>query len=316
MTAFIKPAISIPDQCQKWIDRGLSITNRSQVEHYLLTIGYYRLSAYSLPFQVSAELDHNFKPDVCFDDIRKLYIFDRELRLLVLDAIERIKVAFRSQFNNHMALTYGAHWYLDASHFLSSYNHNYLLRKIRSEMGRSTETFLQSYLNKYTIPDLPPSWMVTEMLTFGQLSKVYENLACGRDRKAIARGMNTSADLLCSWMQSASDVRNICAHHSRLWNREIGTSPKVPKKPKGKWIRKPILIANPNIRTEKKIYLLLSILEYLLQAVNLTSTWHERLKDLMDSNPQISRAHMGMPDDWDSDPFWRFSSKKSEEPAK
>jgi len=307
MTAFNKPAISIPDQCQLMINRGLIIPDRSEVEKYLHTIGYYRLSAYALPFQIAIS-NHTFKPNVCFDDIRKLYIFDRELRLLVLDAIERAEVAFRSQFNNHMALTYGAHWYLNTTHFLNTYNHSGLLSLINYEMGKSSETFLQAYLTKYTSPSLPPSWMVTELLTFGQLSKVYDNLARGSDKKVIARGLNTSAELLSSWMQSVSDVRNICAHHSRFWNRELGTPPKVPKKPKGNWIRKPITVADPSINPNKRIYLVLAILEYLLQAVNPTSSWHERLKDLMDHNPQVSRAHMGMPDDWDSDPFWRFTN--------
>jgi len=306
MTAFTKPAISIPDQCQKMIDRGLIVADRSQVEHYLHSIGYYRLSAYLLPFQVPSDPNHLFKPGVTFDDIRKLYIFDREFRLLVLDAIERVEVAFRSRFNNHMALSYGAHWYLDENHFDKKYDHKRLLASIESESGRSKETFLRSYIKKYTTPRLPPSWMVTELLTLGQLSRVYDDLAQASDQKAIAKGMNTSAELLRSWMKSIAYIRNVCAHHSRLWNRELGLAPMVPKKPIGNWIRMPITVDDPQIYTHKHMYLLLAILEYLLQSVNPTSTWHKRLKDLMDRNPQISRAHMGMPDDWDSDPFWRL----------
>jgi len=305
MTAFTKPAISVSAQLQLWIDRGLIVTDPDNVEHYLHTIGYYRLSAYSLPLQ-NGNPNHQFKPDVSFDDIRKFYIFDRELRLLVLDAIERIEVAFRSQFNNHMALSYGAHWYLDEVHFIPKYDHKKLLASIESEMSRSKETFLRAYLKKYTTPRLPPSWMVTELLTFGQLSRVYDKLAQASDQKAIARGMNTQAELLRSWMQAISYIRNTCAHHSRLWNRELGTAPMVPKKPKGNWVRMPITLADPHVDPNKRIYLLLAILEYLLQAVNPASTWHERLKDLMDRNPQVSKAHMGMPNDWFDDPFWRF----------
>lgn len=305
MTAFTKPAIPVSAQLQLWIDRGLIVADQANAENYLFTIGYYRLSAYSLPFQ-NGNPDHQFKSGVSFDDIHKFYIFDRELRLLVLDAIERIEVAFRSQFNNHMALSYGAHWYLDEAHFTPKYDHKKLLASIESEMGRSKETFLRAYLKKYTTPRLPPSWMVTELLTFGQLSRVYDKLAQASDQKAIARGMNTPAELLRSWMQAISYIRNTCAHHSRLWNRELGTAPMVPKKPKGPWISMPITVADPLVNPHKRLYLLLAILEYLLQAVNPTSTWHERLKDLMDRNPQISKAHMGMPDDWVDDPFWRF----------
>lgn len=305
MTAFTKPAISISDQCQLLIDRGLIVADRSQVEHYLHTLGYYRLSAYALPFQLGVS-NHTFKPNVSFDDIRKLYIFDRELRLLVLDAIERVEVALRSQLNNQMVLSYGPHWYLDELHFIPKYDHKKLLANIEQEMNRSKETFISAYVKKYTTPRLAPSWMVTELLTLGQLSRVYDCLAQAGDQKAIARGMNTSAELLRSWIQSISYIRNTCAHHSRLWNRELGTAPMVPKKPKGNWVRMPITLADPQIDPNKRIYLLLAILEYLLQGVNPTSTWHERLKDLMDRNPQVSRAHMGVPDDWDTDPFWRM----------
>ncbi len=305
MTAFSKPAISISAQLQQWVDRGLLVTNCSEAEHYLEMIGYYRLSAYTLPFQKHGS-DHYFKSAVNFDDIRKLYVFDRELRLLLLDAIERIEVAFRSQFNNHMALEYGAHWYLNEKHFIAKYNHKALLAEVELQLRRSKEVFVKHYRTKYSDPRLPPSWMVPELLTFGQISKVYANLANFADKKAIAKGLNTSAELLRSWMQSISYVRNTCAHHSRLWNRELGTAPMVAKKPMGNWIKMPITIADKNVDPHRRLYLLLVTLEYMLQAVNPTSTWHERLKDLMIRNPQISKAHMGMPDDWADDLFWRF----------
>jgi len=122
----------------------------------------------------------------------------------------------------------------------------------------------------------------------------------------ISDKTKTEHYLLRSWMQSISYIRNTCAHHSRLWNRELGTAPMVPKKPKGNWIKMPIMLTDPKVSPNTRLYLVLSILEYLLQAVNPTSTWHERLKDLMNRNSQVSRAHMGMPENWASDPFWRF----------
>jgi len=84
------------------------------------------------------------------------------------------------------------------------------------------------------------------------------------------------------------------------------TKPAIPITAQGSWVNMPIAVADPNIDPLKRIYLLLSILEYLLQEVNPSSTWHMRLKELMDRNPQVSKAHMGMPDDWADDPFWRF----------
>lgn len=311
MSTFNKPPFSSQQHIQQWIDRGLEVPDRQRAEHYLSVISYYRLSAYSLPFQVDNPV-HHFRPGITFDRILELYVFDRELRLLVMDAIERIEVAIRSQLNNHMSLEHGAHWYLDERHFVSTYDHKALLSNLERECRRSKETFIKHYREKYDSPRLPPSWVITEILTYGQLSKVYDNLSSFRDLKAIAKCFNTTAELLRSWMQSISYIRNVCAHHSRLWNRELGNAPKAPKRPRTNWIAEPVTLTDPGVNPNKRLYLALAIIETLLQSVNPESTWHWRLKDLMDRYPDVSRAHMGMPDDWDGDPFWRFDGDEPE----
>lgn len=305
MTAYDKPALTSARHVEQWQRRGLAVYDRQRAERYLSSIGYYRLSAYSLPFQ-EGNPGHHFRSGISFDHVLDLYVFDRELRLLVLDAIERIEVAIRCQINNHMSLAYGPHWYLEESRFIAKYDHKALLANIERMFRSSRETFVRHYRDKYLSPRLPPSWVVTEMLTYGQLSKVYDNLASFKDQKAIASSFNTTAELLRSWMQSTSYIRNVCAHHSRLWNRELGTAPKLPRSPRGHWIREPIVLTDSSIHPDKRLYLALAVIESLLQTVNPESTWHWRLKSLMGRYPDVSRAHMGMPDDWVEDPFWRF----------
>lgn len=305
MTAFKKPARTAAYLVDQWVARGLAIPDRVRAERYLSTIGYYRLSAYTLPFQVGNP-NHQFKPDASFVDVLDLYVFDRQLRLQVMDAIERIEVAIRARLNNHMSHKYGPHWYLQESLFKYSYNHKWLLAYIERETQRSKETFLRHYKRKYTSPRLPPGWMMVEILTYGQLSVLYDNLANTRDKKEIAGKFNIPAELLRSWMQAISYVRNLCAHHSRLWNRELGNAPKVPQRTPGNWIQLPITVADPRINTNKRLYLLLVIIEYLLRQINPGSSWHERLYCLMRDNPGVSKPHMGMPDDWHTDPFWRL----------
>lgn len=311
MSQFNKPPLTAAQHIEQWRERGLAIADPAEAEHYLGVIGYYRLSAYTLPFQVGNP-DHRFREGATFQRVIELYNFDRALRLLVLDAIERIEVAIRARLSDHMSLNYGTHWYLDANHFTRGYNHAGLLDCIEHECRISKETFVQHYRNKYSEPALPPSWMVTEMLTYGQLSKVYDNLAAFKDQKAIARPFGTTAELLRSWMQSISYLRNVCAHHMRLWNRELGNAPKVPKHPKANWIKQPIVLADPAVDPNKRLYLALAVIESLLQAINPESTWHQRLHQLMQAHPRVSKAHMGMPEDWASDPFWRLAGQQPE----
>jgi len=304
MTKYNKRAFSYDEHLSQWEERGLTIADHDKARHYLSVINYYRFSAYTLPFQV-ANPEHHFKPNTNFEDVLDLYIFDRELRLLVLDAIERIEVAMRSHINNYMSLEYGPHWYLDESLFTPSFPHKELLSDIEKHCQRKKEIFVKHYMEKYTEPRLPPGWVVIEILTFGQLSTIYDRLANAHDQKAIARNFNTHAELLRSWMQSISYIRNLCAHHSRLWNRELGNAPKIPKK-LDNWIRTPIIVADKNIKPSKRLYIMLTILEFLLQQVNKESTWHKRLNELIKKYPNISYANMGMPVDWFEDDFWRL----------
>jgi abortive infection bacteriophage resistance protein len=305
VTQFTKRALSIQEQVDQWMGRGLVVSDRVKAERFLSVISYYRLSAYSLPFQLGGN-DHCFKPGTTFDDILNLYSFDRELRLLVMDAIERLEVALRTQITNHMSVTYGAHWYLERNRFKATYNHQELIKHIGEEITRSNkEKFLEHYQNKYCNPALPPSWMVTEVLTIGKISKLFENLSETDNQKTIARCFNVQAKLLFSWFQSISYTRNLCAHHSRLWNRDLRIRPQKPDKPKNltRWIKEQPILSN------SRVYFSLVVIEYLLQEVNPESTWHWRLKHLMEKYPKIAKASMGMPDDWFNDEFWRFQGE-------
>jgi abortive infection bacteriophage resistance protein len=102
---FEKPAITIAEQIALMRKRGLRIDNEAEAIHFLKFVGYYRISGYSLPLsKKSTDGTHDFKDGVTFTDILNLYRFDRELRLLVMDAIERVEVAFRSCLSNTMAV--------------------------------------------------------------------------------------------------------------------------------------------------------------------------------------------------------------------
>lgn len=211
------------------------------------------------PFQISDDVDHRFRKGTGFRQLSRLYDFDRRLRLLVIDAVERIEVAARAAISNHMGPTYGAHWYLNKQLFKNRYDYDRLLKSIESTQRnalkdyereaarierltqadqqrqkqllkrRAQESYARHYELSYDEPTLMPGWAMLEELTLGELSHLYQGLAKDIDRKIIGRRLNVPAPLLESWLHTLTSVRNICAHHSRLWNRELGIKPETPK---------------------------------------------------------------------------------------
>lgn len=336
MGAFSKPAMSPQEHLEQWKARGLNVPDEERAVRYLSFISYYRLSAYAIPFCIPGDEKHTFKPDINFDDVLTLYVFDRELRLLIMDAIERVEVAVRANLCNHMAVTYGNNpfWYLDEAHFKREYGHKRLLsdlekqldderKRYESDVKRldrraglpeeqrksimenlQKETFLRHYICKYDSPRLPPCWMMVEMLTWGSLSYLYAGLLRTIDQKSIATSLGCNAELLVSWLKSFNTIRNHCAHHSRLWNREFGLSIKIPVSDRVRWLKNTPHLSDRQIRYEKRLYPILAALQCLLYTISPSSTWALRLKDLLSKFPQVSLAHMGIPSNWMEDEFW------------
>ncbi len=184
---FNKLPFTHEQQLDQLIQRGLSCADRAEALDYLGHLNYYRLGAYWLPFEAD-HASHTFKPGTRFADVHNLYVFDRELRLLVLDAIERVEVSVRTSWAYILAHRYGPHAHLSANLFKKAtrnWDYSQQSQKLETEARKSHETFLQHHYQKYDEP-LPPVWAVVEIMTLGQLSKWYGNLCHGADRNAVA----------------------------------------------------------------------------------------------------------------------------------
>ena len=307
MTIFNKPPFSISEHIRQWMGRGLLIPDLARAHRYLSVISYYRFSAYTLPFQVG-DPEHHFRPGTTFEAVLDLYIFDRQLRLLILDAIERIEVALRARMTNVLAENHGSHAYFKKDIFDTRYNHDWLIRQIRRKCDDSqAETFIKHYRAKYTDPELPPVWMVMEILTFKEVSVLFSQLRLRKDKQAIASFWGLPDTVLKSWFRSLSDLWNICAHHARTWNREFGSRPVLPRKILSPWPDFSRPLADSRIDPTRRLYLFLTVIEILLKKVNPGSTWRKRLFGLLQRHLKVSRAHMGMPEDWAEDAFWALA---------
>jgi len=295
---YIKPPLTIAQQIQTLKERGLIIEDEDRAFRYLSFISLYRLRAYTYPFQDNSNPEHPFRKETTFDDILNTYLFDRKFRLLVFDAIERIEIALRTQIIYQYSIKYGGNWYENENLYRKPHFFQKDISLIDKELIRSNEVFIKHYKTKYSTPKRPPAWMTIETLSLGLLSKIYENLKISPEKKSIARNFNLSHPfVLESWMHSLSVIRNICAHHGRLWNRELPASMKLPKKTYDVWLK------NTKF-PQGKLYLSLSSILYLLNTIIPRNHFKIKLKMLISQYPDIPLRQMGFPDNWEKEQLW------------
>ncbi len=299
---FDKPAIDGDAQLALLRSRGLQISDEAGARHHLRFIGYYRFSGYSLPFQRNYNADgtHQFLPGASFEQVLDLYTFDRKLRILALDALERIEVAFRSVLSQSMSEQHGPHWYTSPELFVPSYQHDKFIDLLKKDIGDDParagmrQTFIQHYYQKYDDPPLPPSWMVFEVLSLGTVSQVFKNLLRSA-QKPVARVFGLDGTVLSSWIHAISYLRNLAAHHQRLWNRSFTIKPVIAKQYAGD-------LADPG-----RFYAQAVMIEVLLKVVAPDTRWGQRLAALLAQHPSVRADRMGFAADWDERPVWRDS---------
>jgi len=310
-----KPYLTVSQQLALLQQRGMIIPNHSKANQCLERIGYYRLSAYWFPFRTvdnSGNITDTFKPNTSFETVINLYYFDKNLRMVTLDIVERIEIALRG----HIASLLGAKsplahrdpQMLDGK-FARKRNkktqkipHQDWLDQIDKEFGRSKEEFAKHFKSKYP-QDKPPIWIACEVWSFGSLSRLYGGLTTA-DQNSIARIFSIpNGRILEGWIRTLNDARNVCAHHSRIWNSTIGLQPSWPTPN-----QVPDLghIAS-NVKAQTRIYGTLSILRYLLRSVNPATQWSSRVKQICQTfpvDPSLSLSSGGFPNSWLQEKLW------------
>jgi abortive infection bacteriophage resistance protein len=278
----------------------MEISDLAQAEFYLQHLNYYRLGAYWLPFE-SDHTTHVFRSGTKFEEVLSLYVFDRELRLLMLDAIERVEVSIRSQWAYQIAHLHNPHGHLDATLSVNNSRWQKNLGKLTTEVNRSDENFIKHLITNYS-EALPPIWAVCEVMSLGLLSRWFDNLKPMKTRRAIAMVYGVDEQVLASWLRHLSLVRNICAHHSRLWNRDFTITPTLPR-------NKPVGLASQCVLGSRKLYNTLIILLHMMDMIAPKHIWRIRVKDLLKKH-EIPVTAMGFPVDWGESKIWQCSGMK------
>ena len=291
-----KPALTFADQADLLARRGLAAPDQPAIVEKLGCVSYYRLSAYWYPFR---QPDGTLRPGTTLEKVWRRYPFDRQLRLLVLDAVERVEIAVRTRVVNEHALLHGAFGYLDPANLpgLPADDHRQLLQRLREAAAHSREDFVRHYFAKYTAETDLPLWMACELMTFGNLFTLFRGIAKPM-RQTVAAAYGVADTVLQSWMATLNQIRNLCAHHARLWNRVFGIKPTIPRRNKHPEWHAPVPI------TDDRLFGVLTVLHFLLRQIAPASLWRERWENLLSLYPEIPLAAMGFPAHWQASPLW------------
>lgn len=317
--SYTKPWISVSDQLQQLKNRGMLCENDSIAEKHLSHIGYYRLSGYWYPFRrinpkrPDKPFDQ-FEEGTHFTDVLNLYVFDKKLRFLALDALERIEISIRVDIA-HVVGKRDPFAYTDQSFFNAKFtkpkkgqsvsDYDKWLRKHTQLIDRSREHFIKKFKMKYGLP--LPLWIAIEVWDFGTMSMFYEGMK-GKDRDLISLKYNVSKGIIfASWLRSLNYLRNLCAHHSLLWNRNIIDQPKLPKgieaEELANFIGRSKSIARP--------FILFCLIQWLMREICPNSRWHERLIKHLSNFPTGARkmrstSEMGCIPGWEQWDLWKI----------
>jgi abortive infection bacteriophage resistance protein len=293
---FPKPPITYEEQIDRLKQRGLQIIDEQKALHLLEKINYYRLSGYWYPL-LQDKTNHIFKSGANFEIAFEIYKFDRELRLIVGRELEKIEVAVRSQIINILACgTSDSFWHTKPGLFRDRTKHNGCIEAMKKDFGKSDAQFIKAFKEKYADP-LPPCWMVLDLLPFGTLSMLFENIKESPQKKMVADYFGLDKKTMTSWLHSFAYLRNICAHHARLWNRTMGITPRKPTNPKNQWLTDNTILNN-------RCYYFFSMILYFLGIVDPKNRFIFNLELLFKKYPNIDKNAMGFPANYDNEKLW------------
>lgn len=279
------PFVSIEEEVAHLCMRGLC-GDPAEIASRLEVVNYHRLREYWHPL---CSPEGVFRPGVHINDVWMRYGFDRKMRLLMLDAIERIEVCIRAKIARLHAFHHGAYGYVDdpASLLTASgrVSRSAVIERIRKD----------GMLSKHE--EVQPIWIATEMMSLGTIVAMFK-ICLKPIRRSIASDLGTSDRVLYSWLLALNAARNVAAHHGRMWNRELGIKPLIPLESRDELWHAPYSIPN------NRIFALLSICKYMLDVIEPSSGWSYRLSCLMHDYPEIPLHPMGMRQEWYVHALW------------
>lgn len=330
MVAYTKPWMSIEQQITQLQGRGLVVDDTAAAKQLLEEVGYYRLTGYLYPARQSETMVKegglpgirilsNYRPGTRIEHAADLISFDRELRLHVLEAVERIEVSLRTQVG-HILGQRSAFAHLEQRNFTPSFvdlyvdeetgettsKHSEWITRVDQRRASSKEAFVAHFRKKYD--DQMPIWALTELLELGHLANLYRGLQNDVATEIATHYAVPNKKTLTSWIASTNYVRNVAAHQARLFNRKLVDA---PTRPRGATI--PLLTHLRDDSAPKQdfgLYNALAVMAYLLRSISGHSEWAGRLREIVGAFPNVPFLgidSMGFAEDWDQRELWSSS---------
>ncbi|MDR2863475.1 MAG: Abi family protein [Puniceicoccales bacterium] len=318
VTQYDKPFLSVEEQLALLVSRGMQVDDTNEAKHYLRHEGYYRLSSYFHPFRKigkDGKRIDEFVAQANFTNVIQLYEFDKWLRTIMLSALRAVEISVRVAVAHHLGEKdifahenphclngnfisqesdrRGKTWYevwVDKYHHLLSRN--------------DQEDFVRQFIEKYG--QRIPIWVAIELWDFGLLSRFYGGMKFN-DQQVVSRLYGVEEPyLFASWLRNFNYVRNVCAHHCRLWNRNIVEQPRLPQKN---------MIPDLRHLTERgvkspgsRVYTTLALTTYVLEHMHYHGLWKQSVETLFDKFPickSVSLDMVGVPQDWKQLTLWK-----------
>ncbi|MFE4949326.1 Abi family protein [Leifsonia sp. NPDC056665] len=263
----------------------------SRFAMFLYSSNYYRVSGYARCFyQPNAD---RYVAGTTAAQLVDIYDLDRSIRNLVLDGVGVVEPTLRSRVAFHVAKVIGGgDGYLDETLYLPiapttpvSYvnggkrwqaevkNRDKVLGTFRAIQGRD-EIFIRHHIDR---GDPVPFWAAIEVVSIGTFSRFLKAL---RDKSVLAP-VTKSLQLedepkLLQAIQNIAFLRNIAAHHGRLWNRRFDgyvTLPEIALRVKRRFL-------SPNTPAAA-----LTLLAGMVDQIEGSTGYSKSLLDLVHSEP-------------------------------
>lgn len=291
-----KQPLTVQAQVERLIARGMHVDEPALAEAHLAAVNYYRMSAF---WRADRLEDGSFRAGTTFANAVERYDYDRLLRALVFDGVELVEVMLRSRIGNALAIRGGVYVHetdaCRAKAFVGD-DRGKWVNNLWAETRRSREQFVAHYKERYLEYPRLPVFVASEVMSFGTLSRLFEQLAT-EYRSDIAGPFGLAHQVLGKWIHSLVYVRNVTAHHGRLWNRTLSIQPVRPRKRFG-WSQDAVPMTN-------RIFAILCVIRDMTRGNSSGELWAARARELLTRAPgPNSEAELGVPLAWESTPLW------------
>lgn len=316
-TLYSKPYRTPADLVNDLKSKHLEFIDEAEAENTLSQISYYHFKIYLHPLLDPASPGgKHYREDEYFEYGLELYRFDEKLRALLFGIIARLEVKLRSRLDHALScFSNNPFWYLDDTFFFTIKGTKYIddtRKRIQADFSQEGELYARNYQNKYhnnvhtQFTDLPPFWIASEIITIGCLLRIFSSIDFGYFKK-LASPDNAMLDnlakefgakdfkALTNWVQRLRDVRNRCAHHSRLWNAKLAAPSQIAGE------------LSINETHQYRPYLSICVMHKMIKSLGLTGINLKAEIISLFASHHAARLYMyetGFPHDWETDPFW------------